>query len=291
MNPSPTAPTPDDQPILVAPLFREVEGWLVESLSSLSADDWFQPTVCSAWQVRDIAAHLLDGALRRVAAQRDGYAPPEARRSFESSADLVGYLHKLNADWTGAARRLSPRVLVDLVALSGAWLCELFESADPFALALYPVGWAGDAQSPAWFDMAREYTERWHHQRQIADAVGRDSPIDDRRLYNPVLRTFVRALPYTFRDVPAQPGTRVQLVIDGPAGDGWFIERHEHGWWLFSGYAPSAQATASIDQNEAWKLFTKKISADDALARFGSIRLSGNVVLARRVLEMVSIMA
>ena len=64
-----------------------------------------------------------------------------------------------------------------------------------------------------WFDIAREYTERWHHQRQIALAVGRLTPIDSRRLYHPVLDAFLRALPYTYRDVDAPEGTVVAVTI------------------------------------------------------------------------------
>ena len=69
-----------------------------------------------------------------------------------------------------------------------------------------------------WFDIAREYTERWHHQRQIALAVGRPTPIDARRLYHPVLETFLRALPFTYRGVDAPDGTTVLVSITGEAG-------------------------------------------------------------------------
>lgn len=35
------------------------------------------------------------------------------------------------------------------------------------------VSWASDGPVPLWFDMARELTERWVHQMQIREAVGR----------------------------------------------------------------------------------------------------------------------
>ncbi len=60
------------EPILVAGLFRELHGHLLDLLRSLSPEDWRRPTVCSAWSVKDIASHLLDGDLRRLSAGRDG---------------------------------------------------------------------------------------------------------------------------------------------------------------------------------------------------------------------------
>src|SRR3954451_4755155 len=94
------------EPILVAGLFRELHGHLLDLLRSLSPEDWHRPTVCSAWCVQDIASPLLDGGLRRLSIQRDGYSPPDPPSGFESHEALVAYLHRLNADWTGATRRL-----------------------------------------------------------------------------------------------------------------------------------------------------------------------------------------
>ena len=57
-------------------LFDEVNGHLLALLRSLEPDDWHRPTMCSAWDVKDLAAHLLDSALRRLSLHRDGYASP-----------------------------------------------------------------------------------------------------------------------------------------------------------------------------------------------------------------------
>ena len=35
------------------------------------------------------------------------------------------------------------------------------------------VIWAGSDPAPMWLRVAREYTERWHHQQQIREALGR----------------------------------------------------------------------------------------------------------------------
>src|SRR5262249_27877239 len=152
-----------------------------------------------------------DTALRRISMQRDAYFPPVPPEAFESHGELVSYLNRLNAEWTTATARISPRALTGLMSQATTELADLFESTDPFAPALFPVAWAGESESLMWFDIAREYTERWHHQRQIADAVGRATPIDERRLQYPVLDTFMRALPHTYRDVAAPDGTLVSV--------------------------------------------------------------------------------
>jgi hypothetical protein len=33
------------------------------------------------------------------------------------------------------------------------------------------VAWAGEAESKNWFHVARDYSEKWHHQQQIREAV------------------------------------------------------------------------------------------------------------------------
>jgi hypothetical protein len=63
----------DLAPVLVAGLFREISGHLVELLRSLAPEAWHGPTGSSERNVKDIASHLLDGSLRWLSVQRDGY--------------------------------------------------------------------------------------------------------------------------------------------------------------------------------------------------------------------------
>jgi len=151
-----------DAPILTAHLFPELSQRLIALLDSLDAADWERP-VSPAWAVRDVAAHLLDGSLRRLSAQRDGHRDRAAGQDSAGYADLLGYLNRLNADWVQAAARLSPRVLTDLIRSNDQQLAALFAALDPQSDALWPVAWAGEEVSRNWFDVAREYTEKWHH--------------------------------------------------------------------------------------------------------------------------------
>ena len=229
------------QPILTAPLFAPLHDELVALLRGLRADEWSAPTAAGAWTVRDVAAHLLDTAIRRLSLQRDGHVPPGV---FEPN--------ETNREWVVAARRLSPRMVIELMERYGRENAEYLASLDPHATAQWNVAWAGDEESPVWFDVARELTERWHHQQQIRDATGRP-PLYDRYLA-PVIATFVRALPHTYRDVDAPAETAVAVRIDDGA---WTLVR-ESRWTLYEGAADSATTTVSLPGDRAWRLFTKQ---------------------------------
>lgn len=278
------------EPILVAPLFPKLHTTLIALLSSLSAEEWHRPTVCSEWSVKDIASHLLDGAVRRLSAHRDGYFPASAPASFSSHQELVAYLHSLNRSWAQATQRLSPRVLLTLLDSTGKELSDLMQQLDPTTPALFPVAWAGESSSECWFDIAREYTERWHHHQQIADAVAKDSGIFTRELYHPVLETFSRALPHTFASIHAPQDTKVTLYVIGAAGGKWSIVRQKDSWNPCDDHS-EPNACVSMPREIAWKVFTKRRDRAAVLQCYPEIRIDGDHELGGRVLEMVSIMA
>lgn len=258
------------QPILTAHLFAPLNDALVALLRSLSAEEWSAPTVAGAWTVKDVAAHLLDTTLRRLSMHRDGHEPPP--REVTSIGALV---NDLNAEGVSFARRLSPAMLIDLHARYGAQLANFFEGLDPFAEAKWNVSWAGEERSPMWFDVARELTEKWHHQQQIRDAVRR-TPLYVPYLA-PVIDTFVRALPYTYRDVGAPDGTTIVIRIDQTS---WSLVR-EGGWRLYEG-ASRAVTTVTLTGDRAWRLFTRQ-KVDPRAA------IEGDEHYAQPVLRMVAI--
>jgi len=278
-------------PILVTDLFPELQRGLIGVLHTLADEDWHKPTMCSQWTVKDIVAHLLDTNLRRLSLHRDRYASPHFRPESDSAADLTTFLHRANADWTRAAYRISPGVLIHLLEWSGQQLAEFLASLDPFAPAFFPVAWAGEAESLNWFDIAREYTEKWHHGEQILEAVDRPSPLLCPSLYHPVLETFVRALPFTFREVHRPEKTRVRVVVEGDAGGEWNLVRQEKGWHLLPRAAEQPATTVILPQRVAWKVWTKKWEPKEKLQRFPGIVLEGDSELGQRVVGMVSIMA
>ena len=275
-------------PVLALDLFPEERAALLALLESLSDEEWGRPTVCQGWSAKDIAAHLLGDDIGRLSRSRDAFAAATFT-SFESDTfegELLAFINRQNERWVEATRRLSPRLLRQLLRFTGDATQRYFESLDLFALG-EPVSWAGPEPAPVWLDVAREYTERWLHQQQIRDAVGAPG-LKERRLFAPVLDTFVRALPHTYRDVAAAAGTHVRLTITGGAGGSWSLVRDEVGWRLYAHADGEPQAAVVLDQEAAWRLFTKGISRDEALA---AATVSGERPLALKVLDTVSIIA
>jgi uncharacterized protein (TIGR03083 family) len=270
-------------PIIVADLFPEILDHLLKLLSQLSADDWDRPTACSSWSVKDVALHLLGDDIGILSRKRDRFSLTHEVSSWEELVDLID---ELNALWVKATRRVSPRMLIDLLRFSGEQVCEFFQSLDPYAIG-GPVSWAGPDPAPVWLDLAREYTERWLHQQHMRDAVGRPG-LKQQRYFAPVLDAFVRALPHTYRGVVAPDGTIVALTISGESGGRWFLLRERGVWKLYLGLAAAPHAELVVDQDVAWRAFTRGLGKDEARSQ---VTVLGDASLALRVLDMVSIIA
>jgi uncharacterized protein (TIGR03083 family) len=281
------------EPILTLHLFPEEREVFLDLVASLTPPQWDAPTVCPGWSVKDIAAHLLGDDLGRLARGRDGHAAaafaPSGTENIEGQ--LLDFINRQNETWVAAARRLSPRLLVDLLRWSGGETQAYFESLDMFKMG-EPVTWAGPEPAPAWLDIAREYAERWIHQSQVRDAVGAPA-LTEPRLFLPLLDTLVQALPHTFRDSEAPEGTHVRLEIGGIGAQGlaplqWSLVREGSRWALFDSCPAGLAATVRMDADTAWRLFTKGISKEEALAR---VRIEGDAALGEKVLDTVSIIA
>ena len=266
-------------------LLRETNEALVDLLQSLSDADWLKPTVHKDRSVKDLAAHLLDGSLRRLAMQRDGFFGEK----FEGSSydDLVAFIQRLNRDWIVATRRLSPQMLVRMIREADEELLALLSDKDPTSPAIFSVAWAGEDKSEHWFDVAREYTEKWHHQQQIRDAVGKPD-LASRRHLHPVIATFVRAMPHAYRDVSPPDGTHVQLSIGGEASSVWCITRNDARWTLEAKVVADPACEVVLEGDVAWRLWTKGLPASDAPSR---IKIHGDAGLAAPLLAMTCIMA
>jgi uncharacterized protein (TIGR03083 family) len=274
------------------PLFPELDRLLLELLRGLRPADWELPTVAGHWRVRDVALHLLDGNLRSVSMLRDGHFAGPGPASA-APADVVVYLNQLNQSWVAATQRLSPAVLIELLAHSGPPYYEHLGTLDPLAPATFAVGWAGEAESANWFHIARDYTERWHHQQQIRHAVGQEAALYQPALYRPYLATSVRALPHRLHHVAAAPGERVRFEVMGPGGGCWVLHREPAGWALSlaadadASGAP-ARAHVKVAEPVAWRLFSKNISLADALP---FVELTGDQQLGQWLLGAVAVMA
>ena len=119
-----------------------------------------------------MTAHLLDTSIRYITAGRDNYLVQRGV-SIRDNDDLIKWLNQLNNEWVNALKSVSPAILIEWIAAAGKLQNELLKKVNLFEQAPFPVSWAGESVSLNWFHMAREYTERWHHQQQIRDAVNK----------------------------------------------------------------------------------------------------------------------
>jgi len=276
-----SVPTPVD----TRPMFRPVSAALLTLLRRLSVAEWERQTVAGKWVVRDVVAHLLDTALRRLSFHRDGMRPPPPDRPITSDGDFVSFINRLNAQWVGSAKRLSPRVLTDTYERVSGELADWFESLPLDAPALFPVSWAGEDQSAGWFDVGREFTEVWHHQQQVRMAVGADS-LSDHRYMAAVIDVAVRGLPHAFRQVKAEPGESLVLDISGDGGGQWTLTRDADRWSLWAGHAANPTAVIHLSDETAWQVLFNALSAADATRL---ARIEGRADLALPVLHARSI--
>lgn len=266
-------------------LFRPLNDKLLELLRSLSADEWNKKTVAGNWTVKDVAAHLLDTNMRFISINRD-HASLRPDRKLTNYAEVVSYLNELNGDWVKAMKRVSGRQLIDLLDSTHEDYISGLEGLDPNAPAMFSVAWAGEDVSTNWFHIARDYTEKWHHQQQIRHAINKPG-ILTRDFYKPVLDTFMKALPFKYKDTVATEGTYVKIAVASAAGGSWFIKREKEGWKLVEN-ADTPSVMIAIPVDISWQLFTKAVRFE---AVKDQIRIEGDQQLALPALQMITVMA
>lgn len=271
-------------PIPTLHLFPVLDQKLTVFLRSLPKQAWNYPTRAKLWTVKDIAAHLLDGNLRHISLLRDKYAS-ETPGELHSYQELLNYLNRLNSDWVTAWKRVSPEILILLLEQTGKTFFECLQTLDLHADAAFPVAWAGHSKSPNWFHIAREYTEKWHHQQQIREACGETTELLDLEFFEPLMNTFLCALPYAYRSLIA-PEAVVALRIEGLEKT-WTIRYLNTGWeWATTVDSPST--LIEVDKNTAWQLATKGITSEEGQAK---ARITGQREFAIPYFNMLAVMA
>ena len=278
-------PIDSPEPVLCAHLLRRVDTQLIHLLRSLTPAEWDVRTIAPLWKVREVAAHLLDTALRKLSLARDSWFVENV--GIGSSQDLTDLVNRLNREGVTVYRRLSPAVLIDAMQFACEQSADFHESLDPFAPARFPVSWAGEQASLNWFDTARELTERWHHQQQIRFALNRPG-IMIPELYHPVLDTFARGLPHLYRYVEAPRGAVVVLHVSGECGGEWFLSKGSGRWDLVKEPNGGILSRVTIPQELAWRIFTRGIDRNAARA---SIQIEGDRGVGEKVLHLTAIVA
>lgn len=273
-------------PIETLHLFPILDTLLIDLLKSLTEEEWHAQTVAKKWLVKDVASHLLDGNLRALSMFRDRYFG-EKPENINSYSDLVDYLNQLNMTWTNATKRLSPNVITHLLESSGKEYYAHLQTLEPFENALFSVAWAGEETSSNWFHIAPEYTEKFLHQQQIRDAVGKEALLTKEFFY-PFMHIFMQALPNAYKNTKAEQGTIVTLIVDTEIGGQWSIIKEDENWKFINAADLKSNAVLKIQPHDAWLLFSKGIKPQDAKEK---VEITGDTELAEIALNIVAVMA
>jgi uncharacterized protein (TIGR03083 family) len=267
-------------PIDVRPLFAPQQAAFTGLLRGLSPAQWAHPTICPGWDVKDVAAHVLGDHIGRLSRHRDGYAAPQPR----DGEVLPAFLDRINGEWAAAARRISPRLLIEQLQDTGDQVAEFWQAVDPDALG-EAVSWASPGPAPVWLDAARDFSEYWTHHQQICDATGQPGLMSPGYV-RPVIDTSMRALPHALRRVTAPEGAALQMTVTGPGAGEWACTRDADRWSLHRQSHPKPAARVELDTDTAWRLCTRGITPKQAAER---ARINGDRRLTTAALQILSI--
>lgn len=256
---------------------------MIDLLDGLTDGDWQRPTPCPEWTVFGLACHLLGGDFGLLARRRDSYygtPPPDGA----NEAQFIEWLDDLQRDWVRAASRLSPRLVVDLLAWTMPQLIETVRAEDPTA-ASAQVSWAGPQPVPVWLDQFRELSECWIHRQQLHEALDLPSDLDPVVL-RPILLTMRWAYPYRLRRVGAADGDTVRVTITGPVTESWFLAASADGWDFAAEPGPHTVATLSLTTEQAWRLLSNNLphEAQDDLDVSGDPRIVDVLLTTRAII-------
>ena len=273
-------------PIELVHMLPKLNTKFIELIKGLTFEEWHAQTIAKRWKVKDVVAHLLDGNIRILSMLRDGYYAEQP--NINSYQDLLDFLNNLNADWVKAMRRVSPQMLILLHELTGEPYYQYYAALDPFGKAGFSVAWAGESESKNWMHIAREYTEKFLHQQQIRDAVNKPGIMTE-EFFGPFAEVCLLALPYTFREVPGEPGVTIKYEIIGEGGGEWYLIFNSEKWQLKKSVNNEIiVAEVAITVTDFWKLVSKSWRFEDAK---DNIQLRGDLDLAKKAVSMVSFMA
>ncbi len=266
----------------VAPLFEIERTRLLDLLKSLREDDWRRPSPCPGWTVLGLASHLLGDDFSLLSRQRDNYmgtASPEGL----SEGEFIDWLDELQREWVRSARRLSPRLLVELLEWTGPRLVAVLGGEDLSQRSGH-VSWAGPDPAPRWLDQLRDLSEYWIHRQQLLEAVAR--PVDlDSALLRPVLLGLRWAFPYRLSEAGLGSDGAIQIAVGEPINERWTLIARE-GMWDFSEEASHEHviANASMTADAAWRLLTNNLREGSSSVEITGDERAAGVILSTRAI-------
>jgi uncharacterized protein (TIGR03083 family) len=238
-------------------LFAVERTRLLDLLRTVHESEWMKPTPCPDWSVLGLCTHLVGGDFGILSRGRDSHHGPSPRPG-QSEMQFIAWLDELQAQWVHAARRLSPRLVIDLLEWAGPQLIDMFARQDPTVRSA-SVSWAGPEPMPVWLNQARELSEYWIHRQQLLEALGRPSDLRP-DLLAPVLDALRWAYPYRLAAIEGSDGDAVSIEISGPVEVSWHLIRREASWDFGQSGRPGG-ATIRMSTEQAWRLLTNNLGS------------------------------
>ena len=246
---------------------------LLALLGSLRPEQWATATAAPQWAVKDIALHLIDVDLSWLARHRD-HDQGGALSVAAGHREFVRALGRRNQQWIDGTQVLSPALITAMLGWAGQQFDSYLASVDLARPS--SVYWAGDA--PVWFDLAREFSERWVHYQQIRAAVRPEPPDGPQDRYlGLILSIFIWGYPHQYR-ATAPVGTTVAVEVSDIGA--WTLTRSVSEWILDEGQPTRPAATLQMTGDAAWRLLTG--------ARYdpAQLQLTGEPALTAPLLEV-----
>jgi len=268
--------TPEEPPGDIPELFGLERSRLVELLATVGESDWHRPSPCPEWTVLGLCAHLAGTDLSLLARHRDHYLGTPSPDGL-TETEFIEWLDELQMEWVRGARRLSPRLVTDLLAWTGPQVVDALRRIEPMP-GPARVSWAGPDGVPGWLDQVRELSECWIHRQQLLQALGR-APDLRPELAGPILEGLRWAYPFRLQQIRAEPGDTVSIDIAGPVSATWQLVADPSGWNYQSGPGSRVVASLSMTTDEAWRLLTNNLAPADQ----ERLRVSGDA----RVVEVL----
>jgi uncharacterized protein (TIGR03083 family) len=257
------ATIPDQSDRDYATLFGEERQVLLALLQSLLPDEWMLPTSCPGWSVLDLSLHLLGDDLGLLARQRDGHFATRPPDDLSDDDTFATWLDALQDSWVAATRRVSPRIVADLLGWTGPQVVEMLRAQDPTERAA-SVTWASSGLVPRWLDHARELSEQWIHRQQLLDAL--DSPADPGGpTEGAVLDALRWAYPHTLSKAPARDGDTVAIALSGPVERLWLLQYKGLTWDFTDEPGKRILARVQMSSGDAWRLLTNNMPPAEQL--------------------------
>lgn len=258
-------------PIDTRHLFKAIALDIIGLLKSVPPAKWNGKTCYPNWRVKDIIAHMLQTAMYRLSKQRDSYKL-DSKGGTPEYTQLSGWIEDANERWVSCYTEVSPEVLLPMFEETELQLAELMEAQDLETPPFYKVAWADESIQFNWMDVAREYTERWHHQMQVREALGLPL-LYDKKYFVPLLDILALSLPkWLSAYKPAVPADIV-FTLSGELHYTIVLQRQAEGWTLTARGANRIAGHLQLSAEVFWKLLMRSISPEQAKA---DIQLEGD---------------